>query len=518
MRLPIDRYDQKRLFHQNHSLALVNCALIKQGSHEELCMFIDTIEHNVSSMKDAKQYDLGTFLTSILSHKLSKKLQESWFSFSHEYKEVPDVSVLLRFLKEKMKITPVTLSSNANSDVKNDSPHHLKKHKNPVHAAQFAHGRNNCSLCRDQKHPLYLCPSFKSVTVEARSAHIKSSNSCFNCLGMGHRTRECRCTVKCKRCNRSHHTLLHREKVSNESNSVQSSVSSTGSPSSPLASMGTSAEATGTSVSMKHVKPHSSLQTSLSMTSQVILEAPSGKRIVARALLDSGAGLSLLSQHVVTQLQLPKTSRELSISGVMGTNAGSVSHMVYLVIAPKRAFQPRLSMEAVIVPKVTCDLPLEEAKHLKDLPHLRIRPSRPVFHMPGKIDILLGCNVYQDLLLSEFRKGSSDEPIARETIFGWAVIGQYTPDQSPVPLSSTAVFNVTSMPGEDAILQRFWEVEEVPSLLTELTNDEQVVVKHYHDTHVHSSGRYKVTLPRKPEAPQLGDSRIHALQRFHSNE
>ena len=69
------------------------------------------------------------------------------------------------------------------------------------------------------------------------------------------------------------------------------------------------------------------------MTSQVILEAPSGKWIVVRALLDSGAGLSLVSQRVVQQLQLPKTSRELSISGVMGTNAGSVSHMVNLVIA-----------------------------------------------------------------------------------------------------------------------------------------------------------------------------------------
>ena len=87
-----------------------------------------------------------------------------------------------------------------------------------------------------------------------------------------------------------------------------------------------------------------------------------------------------------------------------------------------------------------------------------------------------------------------------------------------MPLSSTAVFTATSMPGEDAILQRFWEVEKVPSLLTDLTNDEQVIVKHYHDTHVYSSGRYKVTSPRKPEAPQLGDSRVHALQRFRSNE
>ena len=60
----------------------------------------------------------------------------------------------------------------------------------------------------------------------------------------------------------------------------------------------------------------------------------------------------------------------------------------------------------MIVPKVTYHLPLEGAKKLKDLPHLKdLDVTDLVFYMPGKIDILLGCNVYQDLLLSEFTKG-----------------------------------------------------------------------------------------------------------------
>ncbi len=93
--------------------------------------------------------------------------------------------------------------------------------------------------------------------------------------------------------------------------------------------------------------------------------------VVARALLDSGAGLSLISQRVVQQLELPKTSHPITISGVMGTKAGSVSHMVNVVLAPMKT---RLSMEAIVVPKVTCELPLTGANHLK----------------PGKIDVLLG--------------------------------------------------------------------------------------------------------------------------------
>ncbi len=76
LQLLVERYDQKRLIHQNYSLALVNCSPIKQGSHDELCSFIDCVEHNINSTKETKQYVIGAFLTSILTNKLCKKLQE----------------------------------------------------------------------------------------------------------------------------------------------------------------------------------------------------------------------------------------------------------------------------------------------------------------------------------------------------------------------------------------------------------------------------------------------------------
>ncbi len=43
-------------------------------------------------------------------------------------------------------------------------------------------------------------------------------------------------------------------------------------------------------------------------------------------------------------------------------------------------------------------------------------------------------------------------------------------------------------------------------------------MKHFNETHVHSDSRYKVTLPRMSNAPLLGNSRVHAIQRFYSNE
>ncbi len=59
---------KNQLIHQNYSLALAYCSPIKQGSHDELCSFIDCVEHNIKSMKETKQYYIGAFLTSILAN------------------------------------------------------------------------------------------------------------------------------------------------------------------------------------------------------------------------------------------------------------------------------------------------------------------------------------------------------------------------------------------------------------------------------------------------------------------
>ena len=65
--------------------------------------------------------------------------------------------------------------------------------------------------------------------------------------------------------------------------------------------------------------------TSLMMTSQVIMEAPFGKMFVARALLDSGASMSVVSDRAVQCLQLPKTPQAISLSGAQRVQTG-VSH------------------------------------------------------------------------------------------------------------------------------------------------------------------------------------------------
>ena len=51
------------------------------------------------------------------------------------------------------------------------------------------------------------------------------------------------------------------------------------------------------------------------MTSKVNLQGPNGRSLIARALLDSGSTVSMISNQVAQTLQLPKQITSVRFSG-----------------------------------------------------------------------------------------------------------------------------------------------------------------------------------------------------------
>ena len=74
---------------------------------------------------------------------------------------------------------------------------------------------------------------------------------------------------------------------------------------------------------------------------------------------------------------------------------------------------------AIIVPRVTCDLPLHPVSfdslwhHLEDIDLVD-----PDFGRPGRIDLLLGVDVFVETLLQGRRTGPSGTASTFETEFG----------------------------------------------------------------------------------------------------
>ena len=191
-------------------------------------------------------------------------------------------------------------------------------------------------------------------------------------------------------------------------------------------------------------------------------------------------------------------------------------------MSPLQEAEQQHQIVAAVVPTVTCDLPLQGAEGVRELPHLKgLKLADPTFYLPGHIDLLIGENILARLLQPpDIRIGPEGTPTAWKTIFGWAIRGPFTPDHKQVARATTNLTIPKVVESPDQLLTRFWETEEPSKGTVALTLEEVYVQQHYTTNHVFipSAGRYEVTLPRKPNTPPLGESLTQALQRYVSNE
>ena len=127
---------------------------------------------------------------------------------------------------------------------------------------------------QDRRHPLFVCPKWLAFTVAQRLSHVQSKNLCNNCLAVGHSTSSCRSTYRCRDCQQNHHTSIHQ------------------------------AATPPTPVNYSSGAP-SQVPDALMMTAQVTLSGPGGQQLPARALIDPGAGISIVSSRVAQLLHLP---------------------------------------------------------------------------------------------------------------------------------------------------------------------------------------------------------------------
>ena len=112
-----------------------------------------------------------------------------------------------------------------------------------------------------------------------------------------------------------------------------------------------------------------------------MLKGPGG---MARALLDSGSTLTLISRKAVQALQLAPTSKAITISGVQDTPVQSSSQLVTLSLSPLQASSPSLQVSAAVVDKATCPLPLQGATAVRHLPHIKdLTLADLTFDMPA---------------------------------------------------------------------------------------------------------------------------------------
>ena len=257
------------------------------------------------------------------------------------------------------------------------------------------------------------------------------------------------------------------------------------------------------------------------MTCRVRITAPDGSSVIARALLDNASSASFFSERLVQNLALPRVNQQIRVSGIGGmSHKLPIQSITSFQIAPIQHTGRSIAVTAVVVPKVTCDLPLcpvpfdLQWKHITDLPL-----ADPGFGQPGRVDILLGVDVFVDILRHGRRTGPLGSPTALETEFGWVLCGSAG---SATPHAHANVhittFHSSVLSGDD-ILRKFWEIEESPADPSSLSVEERTMVRHFQSNYSRTKeGRFVVPLPKDPSAKSIGESRSQAVRRFLSLE
>ena len=88
------------------------------------------------------------------------------------------------------------------------------------------------------------------------------------------------------------------------------------------------------------------------------------------------------------------------------SSRSSQSFVSTLQVSSLYSPEAKYDITAFVVPCVTCDLPLQPVCNYSSWSHLSMLPlADPDFALPGRIDLLLGADLYADVMLHGRRCG-----------------------------------------------------------------------------------------------------------------
>ena len=128
------------------------------------------------------------------------------------------------------------------------------------------------------------------------------------------------------------------------------------------------------------------------------------------------------------------------------------------------------------------------------------------FDQPGSIDLLIGADLFYEMLLPGRRTRPGNYPVLQETVLGWTLSGRTpTPSTQKEPQHTFLLREDNSL---EQNLNRFWQVENVEQ--STMSTEQQACKENFVTRTTQQDGRFVVRLPTKMDPKQLGSSRLSA--------
>ncbi|XP_072158029.1 uncharacterized protein [Bemisia tabaci] len=351
-------------------------------------------------------------------------------------------------------------------------------------------GKHLCGWC-ERGHQAFRCPQILNMSPSERMNAARKNQLCFNCLG-NHDVGKCESRHNCFRCGKRHHTILC-EKQDPQGQADQ------------------------TKDTKKVFIARIPEQTVVLPTARVLLSA-NGHVVIARALLDSCADVSIVTTRCAQLLHLKLARHAAPVAGLDDTGIqvrGSVEVDVSTLDKQLVACDHRM----LVSTKITGHTPSVALSRTIRARCRSLPLADPDFDWPGPVDMLIGADLLPLALTGDSIKLGSPAPVAWGTLFGYVVLG---PAPRRTASEDTAVSRKVLLTREPPNLSKLFEdfcaIEDVAPAARQDPTDEYVENFYTATTTQGADGRYCVRLPFKPEHPPLGTSLARAEVRFRALE
>lgn len=530
-----ERYDNKLAVIYSHIKGITDIPSMTKFTSTYLRDFVVKVKQHTECLKNLKvpieHWDL--ILVYILSHKLDINSRRS-YELERGPTNMPTLIDFLRFVEKRCQA-----AENVSTVTVDHSPKVSRKYSHVVQE-DFS-----CMYCKMTNHSLIKCLKFKALTVVQRRRFVFDKKLCFKCF-KSHSAAQCTMS-NCSACGQAHNILVHFDnnksgdsRVSNFRGFSQNS-SNNVQPNGTNVSLATQSS----SNDMTHCNRDENITeidevrlgtTLLARKSTYVLLATAlvniidekGNVVQARAILDNGSQVSLITQNLVKKLGCSTHNLQVAVRGIGGNI--NCQKAVNLTIASRVNGERKFVVNCTVVDRITGKLPqfLIDQNNL-DIPD-NVILADPAFFQAGNVDILLGADLYFNLILPGLISLGSHRPMIQNTHLGWVLGGQISEQfVSNLALSELSgvenfsverVFEPTSLfinTGQiDEYLKRFWSLEEVSTERIPC-EEEELSEQLFQDTTVLlPCGRFQVNIPFKNPSDynKLGESFSTAKRQF----
>ncbi|XP_050500987.1 uncharacterized protein LOC126880951 [Diabrotica virgifera virgifera] len=478
-------YDDTPMLVDYHLDALLLFPNMVKESADHLRNMLDTMTETLLTLEkldiSVENWD------PIVIHCLTKKFDDITFRCWEEKRPKGKVATLdefKTFLNERVD-TLKNIERNSKK-VKENKEHSAGSHNNRGHNKwqrhkSFVNTESNltetntfsvtsqdpfCHYCKN-KHYINNCVEFGKLRTFVRYEQAKKLGLCLNCLKKANHTSKYCKAGNCRKCGQKHNTMLHydvRPNTATEVGRPGGNKEYDGAKAGEAGNSGGLQVGTSSSQALEVTQHVGSvvLDNGIEVPGEILLAtalvqvmAKDGSWQTCRVLLDSGSQPNLITSELAGKLELQQDTVTIRIFGINQKSSGVSGRCMVSFKSLHNNFQKTIS--CLVVAKI-CGLIPSQNLNISQLdipPHLPLADAG--FGFSGKVDMLLGAEMFYSLLCVGQIKLSEFQPVLQKTLLGWILAG---PMQNPQTYNSTMCnLNVVDIQNQ---LEKFWAVEEIP--------------------------------------------------------